>query len=171
MGRHDVVAPGQRRGRRVEALALDDAGSLYAGGNFTGRRGQRQHVARWDGAAWSALGRRHEYRVFALALDDAANTVRRGHFTRAGGVSVNYIAKWDGMAWSALGSGMKMQHTVNALAVDDARTVYAGGVHTAGGVSANYIAKWDGTAWSALGSGVGETLYSPSVLALAIDGG
>jgi hypothetical protein len=123
------------------------------------------HVAKWDGTAWSALGAGMDNDVQALALDGDGNLYGGGQFTTAGGIPASRIAKWDGTAWSALGAGM--DSSVLALALDGEGNLYAGGYFTsAGGTPANNIAKWDGTAWSALGAGM-----DGSVLALALDGG
>ena len=117
------------------------------------------HIAKWNGSAWSALGSGMEWRRSALShalAVSGTNLYAGGEFTTAGGVTANHIAKWDGSAWSALGSGMN-ERWVYALAVSGT-DLYAGGdFTTAGGVPANYIAKWDGSAWSALGSGMNGT--------------
>ena len=129
------------------------------GATFTTAGGvAANHIAKWNGSAWSALGSgmggdRCQL-VYALAVDGAGNLYAGGYFTTAGGVAANHIAKWNGSAWSALGSGMS-DGAVAALAVDGAGNLYAGGYFTtAGGVAANRIAKWNGSAWSALGSGM-----------------
>jgi hypothetical protein len=127
--------------------------------------GVANHIAKWDGSSWSALGSGMNGGVSALAVDGSGNVYAGGNFTTAGGVSANFIAKWDGSSWSALGSGMN--DGVHALAVDGSGSLYAGGYFTtAGDVSANFIAKWDGNSWSALGSGMDD-----GVNALTVDGG
>jgi hypothetical protein len=153
----------------VHALAVDGAGKLYAGGDFTQTtHGSANHIARWDGDWWWPLGsglRDCGYDcVSALAVDGRGNLYAGGWFDIAGEVSASHIARWDGRAWSVLGSGMNGE--VMALALDRAGNLYAGGGFTlAGGVLANYIAKWDGSRWSALGSAVGG-----GISALAVDG-
>lgn len=140
----------------VNALAMDGAGNLYAGGNFsTAGSVSASRVAKWDGSAWSALGSGITNVVSALAVDSTGNLYAGGGFAIAGGVATNRIAKWDGSAWSPLGSGTTLAggQGVNALAVDGDGNLYVGGIFsTAGGVSAKNIAKWDGSAWSALDS-------------------
>ena len=164
----------------VNALTVFDGGAgpaLYAGGHFTTVNGvEVNHIAKWDGEAWSALGDGVTGSVDALAVfDDGAGPAlyASGHFTTAGEVEVNHIAKWDGEAWSALGGGVEHTGTgpfpprVRVLTVFDdgaGSALYAGGdFTTAGGIEANRIAKWDGAAWSALS---GET--GGSVLALTV---
>lgn len=138
----------------VFALAIDKSGNLYAGGNFTTAGGiSANHVARWDGNTWSALGAGTNDIVKSLACDDSGNVYAGGSFDSAGGIKTNRIARWDGKAWSALGSGI--DNSVTVLAVSDSGHVYAGGAfNNAGDVSANRIARWDGRAWSALGGGI-----------------
>ena len=139
----------------IWAIAIDtNAGVVYAGGDFTGIGGvTANHIAKWNGSVWSALGSGLDSRVYSLAMDANSNLYVGGYFTAAGGVEANYIAKWNGSAWSALGSGMN--NWVWALSIDSGGSLYAGGVFTtAGGGAANGVAKWNGTSWSALGSGV-----------------
>ena len=115
----------------VCALAVDGAGNLYAGGDFTAAGGvAASNIAKWDGSAWSALGSRHgmDGSVRCPGSGRRRQSLRRRRFTTAGGVAANYIAKWDGSAWSALGSGMDGRRpSVYALAVDGAGNLYAGG--------------------------------------------
>jgi hypothetical protein len=177
----------------VLALAVFDDGSgpaLYAGGRFTTAGGVTvNHVARWDGTAWSPLagpvagptGTGTVGDVFALAVfDDGTGPAlyAGGDFTHAGGVPASRIAKWDGSAWSALSgpAGNGMSAEVFALtAFDDGGgpALYAAGSFAAaGGVTVNRIARWDGGAWSALVA-PGGTGTSGAVTALAVydDGG
>jgi len=148
----------------VWALACDDFGNVYAGGSFSEADGvAASGIARWDGAAWHALGSGVNGLVRTLAVDGAGNLYAGGWFTTAGGVAVSAVARWDGAAWSALGAGL--DNYVHALAVDDEGMLYAGGrFASAGGMAASRLARWDGVAWSALGSGVDD-----DVNALAVD--
>ena len=169
----------------VYELAADASGNLYAAGGFTTAGGvAANHIAKWNGSSWSALGSGigdNITAIYALAVDSSGNVYVAGNFTAIGGVAANYIAKWDGTSWSALGSGiasgyLREQPFTLALAVDSSDNVYVGGYFwEAGDVSVNHIAKWDGTSWSALGSGVEDHFYiiedfeSPYVYALAVD--
>jgi hypothetical protein len=147
----------------VYAVAVDDSGNVYVGGDFTiAGNGFASRIAKWDGNAWSALGSGMNGRVQALAVS-GTNLYAGGNFTTAGGAAINYIAKWDGSAWSPLVSGMNAQ--VRALVVSGGNLYAAGDFTTAGGVPANRIAKWDGHTWSTFGSGM-----DGPVRALAISG-
>jgi hypothetical protein len=147
----------------VSAMTVFDPGtgtSLYAGGHFTHAGGTpANHIARWNGASWSALGSGTNDIVFAVAaFDDGTGPAiyAAGAFTSAGGVSANHVAKWNGTAWSALGSGE--DNLVFALAMFDDGTgpaLFAGGQFVmAGGAPASRVAKWNGSVWSPVGSGV-----------------
>ena len=131
----------------VRALAVSGT-DLYAGGLFTYATNgtstavSANHIAKWDGTAWSALGSGVNSTVFALAVSGTSlyaggffNYATNGTSTA---VSADYIASWNGTAWSALGSGMN--GSVYALALSDTN-LYAGGLFTtAGGKSAAYAA-------------------------------
>jgi trimeric autotransporter adhesin len=170
----------------VFALTVFDDGSgggpaLYVGGIFTTAGGvPANHIAKWDGTAWSALGSGMDNVVLGFTefdddSDDGPALYVGGDFTTAGGVPANRIAKWDGTVWSPLGNGMNGE--VHALAVFDdgsggGSALYAGGVFsTAGTVRAIGIAKWDGTAWSAVGGGVDNRVWSLRVFDDGLGGG
>jgi hypothetical protein len=146
---------------------------LYAGGSFTTAGGvAANHIAKWNGSTWSALGSGLDGRVAELAVS-GTDLYAGGEFTSAGGSAANCIAKWDGSAWSALGSGMSgalYLTGVYALAVSGTNLYAGGNFTTAGGVAAKYIAKWDGSAWSALGSGLAGQEWQAGVYALAVSG-
>ena len=142
----------------VHAVAVDSAGVLYIGGDFTLAHSVNvNYIVQWNGTAWTPLGAGMDSRVFALAVDGMGNVYAGGDFVHAGGLSVNHIAKWNGSAWSALGAGM--DSSVYALALDGSGNLFAGGnFSNADSLSANYIAKWNGSAWSALGAGMDSTV-------------
>lgn len=143
----------------VYALAVFDDGSgpaLYAGGKFTAAGGvDANHVAKWNGKTWSALGSgiggTYSYVNALTVFDDGGGPA----LYAGGGFS---IAKWNGSNWSPVGSGVS--GTVRALTVFDdgsGPALYAGGrFGSAGGVSASSIAKWNGSSWSHLGTGLGH---------------
>lgn len=136
---------------RVNALSVfDDGGgpALYAGGRFTTAGGQSaNHIARWDGSAWSPVGPGLSHEVHALTVSDDGDgpaLYAGGWFTTAGGQAVSHIARWNGSAWSSVGTGVNS--AVHALAAyDDGEgpALYAGGLFTtAGGNASAYLAKW-----------------------------
>jgi hypothetical protein len=158
----------------IHAVALDDSGNLYAGGNFTTVGGVgANYIAKWNGSSWSAVGNGVDSTVNALALDGNGNVYAGGDFPQvcgnstcdSGNTRANRIAKWNGSGWSVLGNGVNS--TVYALAVDSNNNVYAGGDFAqacgnstcdSGNTTVNRIAKWNGTGWSTLGSGTNGTV-------------
>ena len=160
----------------VNALTTLPSGDLIAGGQFSTAGGVTVNgVARWNGAAWSALGTGTSGgslpNVRALTALPSGDLIAGGEFTTAGGVTVNGIARWNGSAWLALGAGMSGFSSVGvyALTTLPSGDLIAGGFFTsAGGVPANFIARWNGSAWSALGTGMSGGNFSvpPIVKAL-----
>jgi trimeric autotransporter adhesin len=148
----------------IRALMVFDDGTgpaLYAGGPFVSAGGVTVNgVARWDGAAWTALGVGIGGIVNGLgAFDDGTGPAlyATGSFQSAGGMAASNVARWDGTAWSALGTGLN-QGGMAMTAFNDGTgpALYiAGAFSLAGGVrGTNGIARWDGAQWSAVGSGV-----------------
>jgi hypothetical protein len=128
---------------------------LYIGGEFTAQGTTTlNRVARWDGAAWQALGSGLDGRVRAMAVWDARdglgpNLYVGGDFAMAGGVPCARLARWDGTAWRAVVDGVEngVNGAVHALQVWDARdgkgpSLYVGGAFTlAGGRSSSRIGR------------------------------
>ncbi|MFI5151447.1 MAG: T9SS type A sorting domain-containing protein [Bacteroidia bacterium] len=107
-------------GYEVQALALDPAGNLYVGGNFTAVNGTGgyNNIAKYNGATWSTMSGGLSGTVFNAAI--AGSTVASvyaitymngviyagGQFTTAGGTGgMNNISQWNGASWSALSTG------------------------------------------------------------------
>jgi trimeric autotransporter adhesin len=177
----------------VSALAVDEQGRVYVGGDFTQAGGvSARSVARFDPAtnSWSALGAGVSFslgsgvEVNALAIDGQGRVYVGGRFAEAGEVSANNVARFDPQAnsWSALGTGSSNGVSVrspispalgvSALAVDGQGRVYVGGRFAeAGGVSASSVARFNPAtnSWSALGTGGGSGT-NDIVRALAVDG-
>jgi len=165
---------------QVFALHEFDDGTgpaLYVGGDFhwAGSGPPVNHIARWDGTAWSRLGSGlgddlgGAGSVYALASYGQALVVG-GYFVRAGGVSTNCIAQWDGTSWSAIGTpwGVQLPGVVASIAVDGSALYIGGGFDFVNGVSACNVAEWDGQRWLALGSGIGVGDFNAGVSALVV---
>jgi hypothetical protein len=165
--------PGANNSVHVIAVSGSD---VYMGGYFTTIGGiGANHIAKWNGSSWSALGSGTDNVIYTMAISGSDLYVG-GEFTTAGGIRASHIAKWNGSSWSALGSGvsgLEPNTEVRAIATIGLN-VYAGGVFTtAGGISANHIAKWNGSSWSALSTGL-QNGHCPNplwcVTAMATDG-
>ncbi|MFN0009373.1 MAG: hypothetical protein ACKVXR_15825 [Planctomycetota bacterium] len=144
---------------RALAVWNDGAGrDLYVGGDFiTAGSVTVNNIARWDGAAWSALAGGVNGAVNALLAHESSSgsaLYAAGVFTTAGAVPVVNVAKWDGANWTAMGNpGV----AVNSLAMFDDGiegdpALFAAGVALTG-VGAN-VARWNGTTWTPVGFNV-----------------
>lgn len=153
------------RGDLIVAGAFGAAGPTLA-----------SRIARYDGAAWHALGEGLDGTVRDLAVW-GEDLVACGEFTHAGGVAAAHVVRWDGTAWHALGESVPAG--VRALAVyqgdlycdrfrwdgaawvdvlqtnggvvydfieRDGLLVAGGAFTTAGGLATGHVVAWDGTA-------------------------
>lgn len=141
----------------VYALAVQDD-TLVVGGFFFNASGNltANHIARFDGQRWTALGAGMDNAVAELLVMDGA-LIAAGNFEAAGGQPAARIARWDGSQWRAFGSGIGTAggNDVVAALASQGGQLYAGGTFLrAGEVSASYVARWDGSRWHALGNGV-----------------
>lgn len=144
----------------INALDDDGNGNLYAGGSFISIDGITvNHIAKWNGSSWSAMGSGVNGDVYAIKTDYVGHVYVAGAFTNAGGIPVNYIAKWDGNQWYALGSGLNgYPYSLRDVGTN---IVVGGNFTIAGGDSAKYIAQWNGSSWSSM-PGLNDIVYSVS---------
>ena len=164
----------------VRALCVYDDGAgpaVYAGGQFTNAGSVlANRVAKWDGAAWSALGAGTNREIYALGVFDPPDPAVGpglyvgGEFYEVDGIPTENIARWDGTGWSTLGSGIRGR-VLACTTFDDGSgpALYVGGSRAeewGEGFVANRVAKWDGTTWSALGGGIDDPDWDESVSAL-----
>lgn len=154
---------------QVTALAVS-GNDLYVGGAFA-KAGNvaAANVARWDGAAWSALGSgmgRYfgEIPVTALAVR-GSRLLAGGRFISAGGTAANNLAVWDGANWSELGGGATGK--IRALSAAGSN-VFVGGSFTTTNHPANRaVAKWNDTSgWQHVSSAEGLGISGEEVTAM-----
>lgn len=162
----------------VNSIAFDGAGNLYAGGDFTTAGPiPVNHVAKWNGNSWAALGTGlagASTTVNCLTFDHGGNLIAAGRFNNAGGITASNVAKWNGTNWSALGSGIGGSSFARVVActIDSDGHLYVGGDFTlAGGLPAQSLAKWNGSSWSPQEFAVGPStcLAAPVVYSLTSD--
>lgn len=132
------------------------AAQLVAGGRFDTAGGVVvNHIARWDGAAWHALGGGADDGVYAVMSWDPDGVgpsdpllVAGGAFTAVGGAQVDYVARWDGSSWRGFGVGT--DSFTNAFCTWDPdgdgprpqQLIAGGGFTAAGRVPAGFSAMW-----------------------------
>jgi trimeric autotransporter adhesin len=148
--------------------------SLYVGGAFQWAGGVlANRVARWDGAAWSALGSGTSGEVRALYPYDPDGAgpqqqvlLAGGLFATAGSVQAANIAMWDGTAWSGLGNGTNgVVRDFEVFDEDGAgpapAKLFACGLFTqANSTPANRVIRLDGTQWTQVGTGLITEVYA-----------
>jgi hypothetical protein len=145
----------------VNALAADNRGNVFAGGNFTMAGGiNAVNIARWNGDTWSPVGggiqsSRNSTSWVSSMLVDGQNIYTGGEFDLAGSTPVKSIARWNGDSWDTLQGGAWRDNNppdVRSLAINRDGMIYAAGYfNMAGGKCARSIAVWDGADWSGLG--------------------
>lgn len=146
---------------RVNALALDPAGTLYAGGNFLLNSGgvRSTNLARlnitnqtWTAAPSGGLGGQYDS-VTALTVS-AGRLYAAGSFVVAGRTVVNRITRLNGQTWASLGAGISGGNggEISSISVSGA-DVYVGGEFSRAGDKPSYnFAHWNDT---------GETRFQP----------
>ena len=134
----------------VSALNTDKPGVLYVGGAFTDAGGKpaADHIASWNGAAWSAVGPDLNGAVHAIAYH-AGKVYAGGKFTNAGGhADADFLAVWDGSHWApfcnSTGPDPSFGGSVSALQIIGS-TLYVGGAFQNGADidSADYLLACD----------------------------
>lgn len=129
-------------GHPVRVLALEESGTLYAGGNFDSAGDHASpYLARWDGRRWTPLGSGVDGGVNAMALHSDGSLFVGGYFTRAGGVPASHVARWKDGRWYALSGGTN--DLVHALTLGPGGLLHVGGsFETAEGSPARRLACW-----------------------------
>ena len=162
----------------VDALEMF-RGNIVAGGAFTlSGATSVNHIARWTGSAWQAMGSAMNGTVRALKTVSTLSVttiIAAGDFTTANGAAANHIATWSEnyvnlvSPWAPMGSGFNS--TVFAVEKYGTST-YAGGQFTASGTTAlNSIGRWTGSAWVQVGSATAGGGFNGPVYALRSEGG
>lgn len=143
-------------GTKVYALAMDNQGILYAGGEFYAGN-NTYNIAKWNGTSWEQMGAGTNRPVRVLAFDAEGNLFAGGQFTEIDGVEASLIARWDGTTWHPLDTGIDADAycAVHTL-LNDNGTLYVGGNFTRVGDKAiSHIATWDNQEWHTLTEGLG----------------
>lgn len=127
----------------VYALAALPSGELVAGGLFSMAGGVSvNHVARWNGSSWSALGPGSNSLVRALTIHPNGAVYAGGSFTMSGASAAQGVAYWNGSSWIGAGDGVTDVYAIAAL--PDGRIVVGGFFRTAGDHATAFLAHWAG---------------------------
>ncbi|MFI4915808.1 MAG: GC-type dockerin domain-anchored protein [Phycisphaerales bacterium JB060] len=148
----------------VRDMAVYDDGrgpALYCTGFFATAGDETvNHVARWDGDGWEALGSGLDAGGDALgAFDDGTGPALYvgGRFESAGSVPATRLARWDGRDWSSPfppGANFGIS-TIEAHDMDDGPRLFIGGrFWEIGGVARASLAAWDGVELASVGGGL-----------------
>jgi hypothetical protein len=143
---------------QVRAVAVAGTG-LYIGGSFTAAgNAAADHLARYDGTNWSAVGDGIDNEVSALAPTADGGVVVVGDFAMSGELRVPCGGVWTGTSWRTFGQGVNSDPmgngTVSAIVPDRGGAVVAGLFDQAGHVRVGSVARWDGAAWDAMAGGM-----------------
>ncbi len=154
----------------VDALAVDPANNVYAGGVFSAIGGlSRKHLARLaasGGAADAAWDPAPDDRIWSLAVDGPAGLLYAGgYFTSIGGQPVPHLARVSTAGAGAADSAWKPSPdvgngyaNVGALLLDNAGHLYVGGTFlTIGGQSRSALARLSTT-----GTGAADGSWAPN---------
>lgn len=167
----------------VWAMTAHDDGSgdaLIVAGNYLdiGGNAGMNHICKWDGVGYSALGGTIGGAVPLIVLDVLSADLGGGAMLYAGGrfltidsVSTANIAQWDGSVWSPLGGGLTRTsgfgQVFHMTPWDDGTgmAMYVGGSFNRadGSVEVANVAKWDGSVWSTMGDGFNSAVQELTV--------
>lgn len=127
----------------VTAVTSDRTGVIYVGGNFVNFAdvAAADYIARWESAAWAALGTGMDADVEGLDMDNLRGLLYAvGSFTTAGGVTADNAAVWNGITWTALGEGLiGTANGVDVMLADDGLLLVTG--------ASAFKERWNGSAW------------------------
>lgn len=159
----------------VNSMVVFDDGSgagesLFLAGYFTTAGGVAvNHIARWNGVAWSRPGPASGLNAYAtelLVFDDGKGQGPAlyigGGFTAAGGAPAARIAKWNGVSFSALTTGVNgLVQAMVPYTFNGSTQMFIGGSFTGSGIkAANRMARWDGDAWEGVDQGINNVVYA-----------
>jgi hypothetical protein len=149
-GGWDHVGDGGSAGTRalngaVAAFNTDVPGVLLVGGSFKDAGGiaDADHIAAWNGTAWSALGPSPLNGAVNAIAQNGGRVFAGGVFTDAGGnPNADYLAVWDGSSWASFCGGVGGNVTSMQIV---GPTLYVGGTfqNGAGIATADYLLACD----------------------------
>ena len=151
---------GARHDGVILDIEIDDAGQIYAAGDFVSVTQPDEtvlgvsRIALWNGTQWEALGGGFNQPVHTLLLDGAI-LYAGGAFTGSGDGSVEFhhVAQWNG-SWAPVGTVNQPDafEGVNALVQNEEMGLVAtGSMQFIGSALLNGIGFWKDGAWAGMG--------------------
>lgn len=164
----------------VFAIAVDGS-DVYVGGVFTNACGNAgcssgnipvNHVAKWNGTNWSAVGNGFDSAVLALATK-GNEIFAGGVFTNVcgnttcdtGNQSANRMARWTGSSWVSMDNGV--DNNVLTIGVKGTDVYFGGGFQVLCGVDCSSnntkaygITKWDGNHLNPIAIGLNGAVHA-----------
>ena len=128
----------------VHAIAAS-GGDLYVGGSFNAASSvELDNVARWDGAAWHAMGDNVSGSVRGIGVTPQGILAGGNYYIDDVGF-VDGIALWHDDAWHDVGGLVGSGYGVHDLGTF---VLVNGGFETTGDAVTHGLAAWDGASWS-----------------------
>ncbi|KAA3636337.1 MAG: hypothetical protein DWP97_02985, partial [Calditrichaeota bacterium] len=143
----------------------DDSGNFYVVGGFDFAGGKLvNHVAKWDGHKWHALGDGLANASQHIAV--TGDTV----YASMNSIDSMYIYMWDGTTWSTITPNLDWAD-INGMALDTSGNLYVIGARldTIGLSGEHGIIMWNGSQWVEVGGPMTVSTGVPSVNDIYID--
>ena len=156
----------------VYSIVSGESGNTYIAGSFYDQGGDSNadHIAKYNGATWSAVGNGVNTLVRSIVIDYVGNLYIGGQFFNAGDVTdADYVAVLNGFSWAAMGTGLEsLAYTLHAN--HNAEGISVGGhFYSAGGVAGTCnFASWQADAWTGLGLNYSDFGDLDSVYAIEV---
>ncbi|NGF74540.1 hypothetical protein G5B10_01535 [Fluviicola sp. SGL-29] len=143
---------------------------LYATGFFTSLCGSPfNHLAKFDGTSWTAIGTGHPTAGHQLkAIDNELYFVAYQPT-----LDSNWVYQWDGTGMNKVGEGVYLTTAVTGFSQTanlygllkyDGNIIACGEFDRVGTKTISGIMQWDGTEWSGLGSGLSGSLGGAPIM-------
>lgn len=143
---------------------------LYATGFFTSLCGSPQnHLAKFDGTSWSAVGTGHPTAGHQLKVID--NDLYFVAYQPA--IDSNWVYQWNGTGMDKVGEGVYLTTAVTGFSQTanlygllkyGGNIIACGEFDRVGTKTISGIMQWDGTEWNGLGSGLSGSLGGAPVM-------
>ena len=141
----------------IQALAINQTGTLFIGGTFNGAAGSTsRNLVQWFSNAYGTLkgqqGGTIDGIVQALTIGLNNTLFFGGEFGSAGGTATDNIGQWFG-SFGSMTSGVD-QKVAGLATMLDGRIAITGNLLNAGGGSSLRSAFWNGVQYAPLGGGI-----------------